>query len=115
MFAVEATIPSSRCQPNHPHIDPGAFTQFVQIAEHPQAAIGAAAAREALRDERRKQRIAHPARAGGLLPVRVKPAPADFERIGQGAHRIAGVELFHHREAFPGIWTEQMPKAFFRI
>ena len=89
--------------------------ELAQIAKHPRAAIGAAAAREALRDERGEQRIAHPARALRLLPVRVKPAPADFERIGQRAHRVIGVELFHHREALQGISADKMPKAFFRM
>ena len=92
-----------------------AFAQIAQITKHARTAVSAAAARKALRDERSELRIAHPARAGGLLQMRVKPAPADIERIGQRAHRVISVELLHHREALPGTWTEQMPKAFFKI
>ena len=45
----------------------------------------------------------------------VKAAAADFERIGQGAQGIGGVELFHHRETLRGISADKMPKAFFKI
>ena len=34
---------------------------------------------------------------------RIEAAFADLERVGQHAHRIVGVELFHHREALWGI------------
>jgi len=92
-----------------------AFAQLAQIAEHARAAIGAAAARKAPGDQGRELGIALAARSLRLASVRVKAAPADLKRLGQGTHRIVGVELLHHREALRGISADKMPKAFFRI
>jgi len=92
-----------------------AFAGLAQIGEHTRAAIGAAAARKALGDQGRELRIAATAWALRFVPVRVEAAFADLERLGQRAHRVVGVELFHHREALWGISAEQMPKAFFRM
>ena len=83
--------------------------------EHARAAIGAAAARKAPGDQGRELGIALAARSLRLASVRVKAAPADLKRLGQGTHRIVGVELLHHREALRGISADKMPKAFFRI
>ena len=56
-------------------------------------------------------------------PVGALAEALDVSRSGFYSHlhkparprRVISVELLHHRETFPGTWTEQMPKAFFKI